>query len=89
MTKYAVNITKQAQKQLMKLPSVTKERVAEQIYKLGQNPDSPSLDIKPLTNDTDATLRLRVGNYRVKFNRDDEIYIIEIIKVGHRKDIYK
>ena len=89
MTKYEINITKRAQKQLFKLSVTIRERIAEQIFMLGHNPDNPSLDIKSLTNDPEARLRLRVGNYRVKFNRDDEIRIVEIIRVGHRKEIYK
>ena len=89
MTKYEINITKRAQKQLFKLSVTIRERLAEQIFMLGNDPDNPSLDIKSLTNDAEARLRLRVGNYRVKFNRDDEIRIVEIVRVGHRKEIYK
>ena len=89
MTKYEINITKRAQKQLFKLSVTIRERIAEQIFILGNNPDNPSLDIKSLTNDPEARLRLRVGNYRVKFNCDDEIRIVEIVRVGHRKEIYK
>ena len=89
MTKYNISITKRAQKQLLKLSVTIKERIAEQISILGSNPDNPNLDIKSLTNDPEARLRLRVGNYRVKFNRDDEIRIVEIVRVGHRKEIYK
>ena len=89
MTKYKINITKRAQKQLLKLAVTIRERIAEQIFMLGHNPDNSSLDIKSLTNDAEARLRLRVGNYRVKFNRDHDIHIVEIVRVGHRKEIYK
>lgn len=89
MTKHEILITKRASKQLNKLSATIREKIAEQIYLLGLDPDNPNLDIKSLTNDPDAKLRLRVGNNRVKFNRDGEIKIIEIVKVGHRKDIYK
>ena len=89
MTNYEINITKRAQKQLFKLSLTIRERIAEQIFMLGHNPDNPSLDVKSLTNDPEARLRLRVGNYRVKFNRDDEIRIVEIVRIGHRKEIYK
>jgi len=89
MTKYKVIINKPAQKQLLKLSYLIRERIAEHIGMLGNNPDDPSLDVKKLTNDPEATLRLRVGNYRVKFNRDNEIRIVEIVRVGHRKEIYK
>jgi mRNA interferase RelE/StbE len=87
--KYRIEITRRATKQLDKLPVLTRERIAEGIGLLGSNPDNPSLDVKTLTNDPEAKLRLRIGNYRVKFNREDEIRIIEIVRVGHRKEIYK
>jgi mRNA interferase RelE/StbE len=87
--KYRIAITKRARKQMDKLPVLVQERIAENIGLLGHNPDDPRLDVKALTNDPEAKLRLRVGNYRVKFNRDDEIKIIGIVRVGHRKEIYK
>lgn len=89
MTKYQVIITKRAVKQLNKLSVLVQERIAESIGKLGVNPDDSSLDVKALTNDPEAKLRLRVGNYRVKFNRDNEIRIVEVVRIGHRKEIYK
>jgi len=74
---------------LFKLSINIRERISEQIAMLGLNPDNPLLEIKALTNDPEAKLRLRVGNYRVKFNRDNEIRIVEIVRVGHHKEIYK
>ena len=80
---------KRAKRQLEKLPVGIQERIAEGIGKLGHNPDDASLDVKVLTNDAEARYRLRVGNYRVKYNRDDGIRIVEIVRVGHRKEIYR
>jgi mRNA-degrading endonuclease RelE of RelBE toxin-antitoxin system len=74
---------------LLKLTLVIQERIAEHIGMLANNLDDPALDIKKLTNDPEAKLRLRVGSYRVKFNRDNGIRIDEIVRVGHRKEIYK
>ncbi len=87
--RYQIEIIKRAQRELLKLPIQTQERIAESIGLLSGNPDNPGLDIKQLKNDPQARYRLRVGNYRVKFNRQDVIRIIEIVKIGHRKDIYK
>jgi len=56
---------------------------------LRHNPNDPALNVKSLTNDSEAQLRLRVGSYRVKYNRDDDIKIIEVVRVGHRKDVYR
>lgn len=89
MTRYEVIISKRAQKQLVKLSVLIREKIAEHIAKLGQDPNDSTLDIKALTNDPEAKLRLRVGNYRVKYNRDDGIQIIDVVRIGHRKEIYK
>lgn len=86
---YQISITRQAKRQLERLTWRIQERVAEQIVRLGHNPFDPTLDIKRLTNDPVAVYRLRVGSYRVKFNRDDGIKIVEVMRVGHRREIYK
>jgi len=87
--RYQILIMKRAKRQLEKLPIGIQERIAEGIGRLGNNPDDSSLDVKSLTNDREARFRLRVGNYRVKYNRDDEIRIVEVVRVGHRKEIYR
>lgn len=84
-----VVVTRRAKKQLNGLPVTTQERIAEAIGMLGNDPDNPALNIKALTNDPDAQCRLRVGSYRVKYNRDDGIKIVEVVRIGHRKDIYR
>lgn len=87
--RYNILVTNRASKQLLSLPATTRERIAESIGMLGNNPNDPSLDVKALKNDPEAEYRLRVGNYRVKYNRDDGIQIIEVVRVGHRKDVYR
>jgi mRNA interferase RelE/StbE len=87
--KYRVEIAKKAKKELDSLPINTQENIAEGIGRLGNNPDDPALDVKKLKNDPEADYRLRVGSYRIKFNRHNTIKIISIIRVVHRKDAYK
>lgn len=89
MPSYRIEIAKQAQKQFHRLPVRVQENIAEKIAILGINPVNPELDIKRLVNNPLGEFRLRVGNYRVIFNRDDTICIIQIIRIGHRKLIYK
>lgn len=54
---------------------------------LSCNPDSRTLDIKKLTGE--IYWRLRVGNWRVIFDRDDEVQIIKIERIKARGDVYK
>lgn len=67
----------------------TQERIAEAIGMLGNNTGNPAQNVKALTNDPEAQYRLRVGSYRVKYIRDDGIKIVEVVRIGHRKDIYR
>ena len=87
--RYRILITRQAKRQLERLTWRVQERIAEQIARLGHDPFDPALNIKQLVNDPIAEYRLRVGSYRVKFNRDDGIKIVEVMRVGHRREIYK
>jgi len=54
---------------------------------LGENPDNPTLDIKPLQGE--PYFRLRTGDLRIIFDRDDDVRIIAIEKVKPRGDAYK
>ncbi len=38
---------------------------------------------------SDFTYRIRIGDYRVIYEIHDEIILIEVVKVGHRKDVYR
>lgn len=86
---YQISIKRKAAKALKGLHPKQRERIAESIHQMGVNPDNDTLDIKPLTNHPAASYRLRVGQYRVLFDRDDQLKIIGIEKIGHRKDIYQ
>ncbi len=35
-----------------------------------------------------ADFRLRVGNFRILFDVDEENKVIHILKIGHRKEVY-
>lgn len=84
---YAVIIKRQAKKKLQSLNRVDRNRIAEKIVSLGENPDNPELDIKLLTGR--HLYRLRVGDWRILFDRQDDLKIIAIEKIKPRGDVYK
>ena len=57
------------------------------IVALGENPDDVSLDVKPLQGK--LFFRLRVGDWRIIYDRDDDIKIIAIEKIKSREGAYK
>lgn len=71
--------SKQAVKFLTKQPPQIQRRIVTAIYLL------PAGDVKKLQG-TDA-YRLRVGTYRIIFNKDGEIILIK--KIDNRGEVYK
>lgn len=86
---YTLTIHKQARKKLLSMDAKQRHRVAEAIYQLGEKPDGHSLDTKLMQGGTGQLWRMRVGDWRVIYERDDTLKIIAIEKIGSRGDIYK
>ncbi|HLB57082.1 MAG TPA: type II toxin-antitoxin system RelE/ParE family toxin [Coxiellaceae bacterium] len=87
MISYKLLIKKEARKTLKTIGRIERNRITEKIVLLGKNPSEASLDIKPLTKSD--YYRLRVGKWRIIFDRDDDIKIIAIEKIKSRGDVYK
>jgi mRNA interferase RelE/StbE len=85
--KYSLMIKREAQKTLKSLSRPDRNRITEKIMALGTNPDDPTLDIKPLQGE--PYYRLRVGNWRIIYDRDDDVKIIAIEKIKPRGGAYK
>lgn len=84
---YSVVIRSQARKKLQSLSRPDRVRIAEKIHQLGENPDNPALDTRQLEGE--PYYRLRVGGWRVIYDRDDEVRVIAIEKIKPRGDAYK
>lgn len=70
-------------KSIEKLDKQTKNRVANALQALKDNPFRG----KKLTNKTPGTWRIRVGDYRIRYDIENEDIILYLVR--HRKDIYK
>lgn len=86
-TPYEVQFTEVALNNLQKYPANDRKRIIERIEAMAENP-LQALNIKRLVN-FDVSYRLRVGNYRVLFERDDIIRIIDVIDVLPRGRAYR
>lgn len=86
MKKYTVLLSKNAGKELKRLPGPDANRVFKAIAKLGDNPRPNGC--KKL-KDFDDSWRIRKGNYRVIYTIDDDRIIVDVITIGHRKDVYR
>lgn len=82
---YEVRLKKSAQKELNKLPKQIGIRVSKAIYNLANNPRKGK--VRPMIGT--KSWRLRVGNYRVIYDISDKELTILIVRMRHRKDVYK
>ncbi len=86
MASYRIEIKPSALKELEKLPRQVILRAIAAIKGLGENPYPPG--VKKLSG-FDHTYRVRVGDYRIMYDIFEDRLIIEIIRVKHRKDVYR
>ena len=76
--------SKRAAKDIHKLDPVIKRKLAKVIERNSKN---PLAGIKKLTSSVLGQNRWRAGNYRIIFDLNGKS--IEILRVGHRRDIYE
>jgi mRNA interferase RelE/StbE len=74
-----------AANELKKLDRTLSKRIFNKVSQLSENPYH--FDVIKMVGD--PYFRLRVGDYRVIFDIQNDLLRILIIKVGHRKNIYK
>ena len=82
---YSLNFTRKALKELEKLNEPYYSSIKQAIYTLTIQPRP--MGYKKLKGRD--SYRIRVGNYRVIYEIFDNILTVEVIDLGHRKDIYE
>ena len=85
---YRLEFTKSARKEFEKLPDKIRLKTVEALQLLSQNPQTEWLQIKKIKG-ADYLYRFRVGEYRVVYACRDTVLLILVIKVGHRKEVYR
>lgn len=83
---YEVIVERSAEKDLKKLSSEVRPRAVAALQALAKNP-RPAGSRKLAGSENDW--RIRVGDYRIVYEIADEIRIVRINRVRHRKDVYK
>ena len=84
---YSIVFTERADKQLQKLAIQVQKIIIKKIKTL-QDGTLKNNNIKKLVGASDF-YRLRVGDYRVVYQIRERELVILVLKVGHRKDIYR
>jgi mRNA interferase RelE/StbE len=86
MARYEVEVSRTAEKQLRRLAPKDQARVVRAVRSLADD---------PLPRGTrklagyDDVFRIRVGLFRILYSISSRKLVIIILKVGHRRDIYR
>ena len=83
---HQIKIKRPAAKEIAALPKRDRRRVIAAIEALADDPRPEGA--RKLTNIENA-YRIRVGDYRVVYQIVDNILTVFVVRVGHRKDVYR
>ena len=81
---YKIVYTKSAYKDIQRLDAVAKKKLKEKVAVFSKKPFSYA---RKLMDSKIGTYRWRAGNYRIVFDMDGKRIII--LRIGHRREIYK
>lgn len=85
MEKYRITIKKSAAKELEAIPKKDLRKIVKRIAALAEDPRPQGS--QKLT--ADKAYRLRQGDYRILYSIHDDQPLIDIVKIGHRREIYR
>jgi mRNA interferase RelE/StbE len=83
---YRIEVTGRAAKQLAELAAPDRKRVSRRIDALAGQPRPK--DSRKLSG-ADDLWRIRIGDYRVVYQIQDQVLVIVIVRIGHRREVYR
>ncbi len=85
MEKYKIEIKRSAVKEIESLPKKDLKAVMGKIGALADDPRPPGC--KKLSGD--EKYRVRCGDYRILYGIKDDALVVFVVRVAHRKDVYR
>ena len=85
MSAYRIELRPGAARALRKLDPDIQPRIRGAVALLAENPRPPTaraLQGRP-------GFRVRVGDYRILYTIDDEVLLVVVVALGHRRDAYR
>ncbi len=84
---YEIEWTAPALRELRKLDKPLARRILTAVTKLGSNPRPPG--VRALTGQPPGTMRLRVGRYRVVYVIQENLILVTVVRVAHRREVHR
>ncbi|OGX36549.1 MAG: addiction module antitoxin [Omnitrophica WOR_2 bacterium RIFCSPHIGHO2_02_FULL_52_10] len=85
MGKYRIEIKRSAVKELERIPPKDLKKILSRIKDLADEPRPP--DSKKLSSQDKYRIRYRM--YRILYSITDDLLMICVVKVGHRREAYR
>ncbi len=85
MASYRLEIKRSAAKELTLLPPEDRGRIITRIQALADEPRA--VGAEKLSGQ--ERYRVRQGDYRILYEIEDEILRIMVVRIGHRRDVYR
>jgi mRNA interferase RelE/StbE len=85
MGKYKIIFRKSVAQDMRRIPNRDLRRILAAIDSLSEEPRPPGVEILS----GQEKYRVRQGNYRIIYEISDKSVIVVVVKVGHRKDVYR
>lgn len=82
---YSVAIKASALKALRRVPAPDRQRLVNAIDRLAEEPHAGGV----LKGELSGLRRIRVGRYRVVYEAIDDRLTVLVVRLGHRRDVYR
>ena len=86
MKRYRIELKSSAAKSLDKLPVDLQKRIVRAMDVLSDNP-RPAGVVKMVGDDD--LWRLRVGDFRIVYEIHDDVLLVLVLRIGHRREVYR
>jgi mRNA interferase RelE/StbE len=83
---YRIEFSSKAARQFKSLAKQVTALLQPRLEALAENPHHPAVT---KLSEYDSLYRLRAGDYRIFFEIQEENQVILIVKVGHRREVYR
>lgn len=83
---YQLRISRRVEKEIRQLHPLAQNRIDTAILQLENDPRP--VNVEKLSGSINVW-RIRVGDYRILYTIDDRSGIVDVLKVAHRRDVYR
>lgn len=85
MARFEIRFKRSVAKDLRRLPAGDVRRILKRVDTLGDDPRPPGCE----KLSAQERYRIRQGVYRILYEIHDDALLVVVVKVGHRRDVYR